>query len=763
MPTRKFNSPNIEYNEIDMSDYTDTSSIAVNTRPLIMGFTDRGNDYILTSPRTLNRFVQLFGTPTNEAERYLYQAVRESYTTGARPIVAKIPYSNDSKDRYSCTVYTSDGIIKDLTSPNNEEFLKQEVALSAVVNADSDIRTALCISSLKNEELSSYLYRNIFKSGDRFRNDNNSTLISLDEYDALLVNDINVEENSILIVNTTRNQYEQDAKSINIADESKGETSKFMGIVPVIVSPDIAYFFQTHIDSSSDNFTPEQINAVCNLQTIDPSVKISNRSIDENFVLPVSASNTSSSSISKEAVSYFPYITQRTSDHLDQEYLTQIGIVVFKMIRDDEFNGKISFKVVETFVGSLSKTAKDPSTNTSIFIDTVVNRSSSYINLFSNFKQSLLKNVNIIHCSNQVATVMGFTEKQCKKNLTSESILSSVNTILNRASNTTSISIDIICDAGLSTIYQNIFSQEQLNQTNGEIYFDILKIREQINNDNVSAWKLIIEKFSDFAKNKRQDCIFIADAYRNFCLTGNEKIVRFTKPTSSVKKDILPYVKYMLINSTSYTAGYCDWFRCPDQTTQEDFWCPPSVKALGVYLYTDRYYNQWTAPAGINRGIIDDATDIAFNPTVEEAETLYENGWNYAMSFPLTGIVLEGQKTFLTKPTALDRVNVRRLCLYIKRQIRNTARQFVYEKITARTLNSFHDEIYTVLYNIQLENGISEFYVKADFENNTQTTIDRNEIHATIAIRPVKTAEFIIINSVVANQTAVLTEIISGL
>jgi len=163
------------------------------------------------------------------------------------------------------------------------------------------------------------------------------------------------------------------------------------------------------------------------------------------------------------------------------------------------------------------------------------------------------------------------------------------------------------------------------------------------NQNHVRVWKKILQRFDDFAKNTRKDLIFIADGPRPFCLEGDVKIIRPTKPENTVKKTILPKMKLIsdVINS-SYSAGYLNWFRSYERYSGEYMWMPPSIKALGVYLYTDNQGAYWDAPAGLNRGRISNTLDVAFNPTNEEAGQIYINSWNYAVSFPLDGIILEG-------------------------------------------------------------------------------------------------------------------------
>jgi hypothetical protein len=140
--------------------------------------------------------------------------------------------------------------------------------------------------------------------------------------------------------------------------------------------------------------------------------------------------------------------------------------------------------------------------------------------------------------------------------------------------------------------------------------------------------------------------MYLLDCPRPFCLEGQQKIVRRTKPTNNITYNIVPKLKYLTGINSSYTAGYCNWFKCRDKYTNDVFWCPPSIKAASVYAYTDIYFHPWDAPAGVSKGKIKGALDTAFSPTNEEAGRLYTQCWNYAINYPIDGIILEGQRTF---------------------------------------------------------------------------------------------------------------------
>ena len=197
--------------------------------------------------------------------------------------------------------------------------------------------------------------------------------------------------------------------------------------------------------------------------------------------------------------------------------------------------------------------------------------------------------------------------------------------------------------------------------------------------------------------------------------------------------------------NTSYGAGYLDWFQIADEFSGDLFWCPPSIKAMGSYIYTDLNFNYWDAPAGLTRGIVA-AVDVAFSPTPKQAGAIYEKNWNYAINYPTDGIVLEGQKTFQVRPSAFDRVNVRRLFLRLERAAYRVARYFVYEGNTAYTRQRLVDALDPYFKAAKVGGGLYDYRIRCDETINTPTVIDNNEMRVQIGIKPVKTAEFILID-----------------
>ena len=217
-------------------------------------------------------------------------------------------------------------------------------------------------------------------------------------------------------------------------------------------------------------------------------------------------------------------------------------------------------------------------------------------------------------------------------------------------------------------------------------------------------------------------------------------------------------MKFISNINSSYTIGYCNWFYCIDEYTRDFFWCPPSIKAAGIYCDVDINSYSWSAPAGVHRGKVFNAYDTAFSPTDDEAGKIYTYCWNYAINYPIDGIILEGQKTFQKNKTALDRINVRRLMLYLEKRTKRIARIFLYEGNTAFLRQKFVDTLKPLFEDAKNNYGISDYVIKCDEVNNTTETIERGELHVAIAVKPIKTVEYIVINFIVTNQSANVNE-----
>lgn len=205
---------------------------------------------------------------------------------------------------------------------------------------------------------------------------------------------------------------------------------------------------------------------------------------------------------------------------------------------------------------------------------------------------------------------------------------------------------------------------------------------------------------------------------------------------------------------SSYNATYYPWLSVPDTYTKKNIWLPPSGLVLAQYAYNDNIAAPWYAPAGLNRGVITKAVALEYSPTKAERDSLYgnRNVVNPIATFHGDGIVIWGQKTSQRKPTALDRINVRRLLNYLKKTIGASTKYFVFEQNNEATWKRWKLMVKPILENVKQRNGIEDYQIEIA---PTTWEIENNIMPATVKIKPTKSAEFIPIDFQIMPQSAV--------
>ena len=197
---------------------------------------------------------------------------------------------------------------------------------------------------------------------------------------------------------------------------------------------------------------------------------------------------------------------------------------------------------------------------------------------------------------------------------------------------------------------------------------------------------------------------------------------------------------------TNYVATYFPWVKMASPDTGKGVWVPPSVVIPGVIAFTDSVAHEWFAPAGLNRGGLTSVRMAKKKLTHTDRDTLYEGRVNPIATFPGQGVVVFGQKTLQAKPSALDRINVRRLLIRLKKFIASSSRYLVFEQNNSSTRSRFLNIVNPFLESVQSNSGLSAFKVVMDDTNNTPDVIDRNQMVGQIFIQPTRTAEFIILD-----------------
>ena len=197
---------------------------------------------------------------------------------------------------------------------------------------------------------------------------------------------------------------------------------------------------------------------------------------------------------------------------------------------------------------------------------------------------------------------------------------------------------------------------------------------------------------------------------------------------------------------TNYAAVYYPWIKVLDSSTNVPVMVPPSVVVPGAIAQSDRLQAEWFAPAGLNRGILGNVLEAKIRLNQAERDKLYDAKINPIATFPQTGVCIWGQKTLQERSTALDRINVRRLLITLKKFIASSSKYLVFEQNTDETRIRFLNIVNPYLESVQQKQGLFAFRVQMDESNNTPDVIDRNQLVGAIYLQPTKTAEFIVLD-----------------
>lgn len=214
------------------------------------------------------------------------------------------------------------------------------------------------------------------------------------------------------------------------------------------------------------------------------------------------------------------------------------------------------------------------------------------------------------------------------------------------------------------------------------------------------------------------------------------------------------------LTSTSYAVMDTGYKYQYDRYNDVYRWVPLNGDIAGLCARTDNVRDPWFSPAGFNRGIIKNVVKLAYNPAKAERDSLYKSDVNPVINIPGTGTVLYGDKTLLGKPSAFDRINVRRLFIVLEKAIATASKYTLFEFNDAFTRAQFRNLIEPFLRDVQGRRGIFDFRVVCDESNNTSEVIDRNEFIGDIYIKPARSINFIQLNFVAVRTGVNFNEIV---
>jgi hypothetical protein len=338
--------------------------------------------------------------------------------------------------------------------------------------------------------------------------------------------------------------------------------------------------------------------------------------------------------------------------------------------------------------------------------------------------------------------------------------------------------IDLAVEGGLGTIYVNAIEQSGFEGLSAGEFTDSVPLKSlsalyTTNYDNLDEvgssirnnYTSVANVFINAAEKQRKDFLVILDPLRNIFVQGdNSKIANSKKiwsPNAGIDPDpnAAGYVasnfsqhiywplrhQFGTINC-SYATAYANWAQISDSITSRQIWIPFSGIAASIMANTDANFQPWYAPAGFTRGIVTGVNDLGVYAKQKQRDQLYKISLNPVAFFPNEGFTVFGQKTMLKKPSAFDRINVRRLFLALEKATKNTAKFFVFEPNTLFTRTQVINVLSPIFENAKNTEGLYDYRIVCSELNNTPDVIDNNELKIDIYIQPVRTAEFILVN-----------------
>ena len=347
--------------------------------------------------------------------------------------------------------------------------------------------------------------------------------------------------------------------------------------------------------------------------------------------------------------------------------------------------------------------------------------------------------------------------------------------------------IDITLDAGLTTINTYVKYKQALNDRDGnkdapvsfddESVVDISGLQGSVIKSSsegeakgstwngfeaVAAWKAVANAFILFAQDRRKDHMTILDPMRYIFVQGRNGVTMLDQTKNFSQHMLYPLKNLLGTTSTNYAAVYGNWLKQYDAVADKNFWAPNSGVIAAAYANNDAQYNPWFAPAGFTRGLVTNALQVAIRPNQKQRDQFYKIGLNPIAYFPNDGYVIFGQKTMQAKPSAFDRINVRRLFLYLEKAVRRTIKYFVFEPNTFSTRQAILAVLTPIFQRVKSTQGMYDYLIVCDPRNNPPAVIDNNELVVDIYIKPVRAAEFILVNFYATRTDQNFSELIGG-
>lgn len=795
MAIRTINHPSVQINEIPKSL---SAPRLVGNAVLATGFASQGlakKPYRILSTED---FKAIFGRPLNEAERYFYHTCREVINNNGQLIAIRIPYDNEMDKNYKATgleIKNSNEISTftgDFGGFNVEEEIHDVDTTSDTItilghNHGMEDGDSVTISSSTGND-GEYTISDITETTVNIDDvDVNVTVISVTEsvedstvdgditFTRYLLNDTNISQETYLanyaqvdiehnlglmdnIYTAARSNNYFSAGDIDnatitpdfiVVDKEKTKTKGFTqdkdkeGLF-VTVTNIFHALINDQVIESADNYYNDQITGLYGYDYSKDPIRVDWYDENPNDFVDMYSAKPNNHSVSRTLANQFPTLTFDDDGLLTKEYHNYIVVHVCETVQDVNDEGRVHTRVLESHIGSLNPDAKDEGTGRNTYIADIVNGNSAYIEMYAeeNYNYDYSDDTGFISEQDQ-PELIGFNQNESEKIIDDGVIVSSLTDIFSKEeiANTQNNQIDIVVDGGVSSIAQYITIDGA-----GKYEPEKTGAKTITSKNDVGTWIAVSNKYIDLCQNIRKDCMAIVDGPRHLVLDAEQPKMIEPLGEQSFSTIIGRKLRYLSPVRSTYVAVYINWLQVFDATEGINFWLPQSSKVVGNYLRNDQVANVWSAPAGVPRGVMGGVIRLSFNPWGQQEDMIYEKALNYAKFYPDDGFVIEGQKTAQVKPSPVDRVQTRRTLLRLQKYTKNVLHYYRYEQNTAPTRRRVINALDPKFREYENGDGLYEYEIKCDRENNTDDVLDANELKVDIAVKVTKTAEFIIVN-----------------
>jgi hypothetical protein len=789
-------SPGVEINEIDLSLRLPTPA---GTTIYATGFSDQGPADEVVQVSSINEFEQIYGLPRTPAERYFYHTVKACASSQARVLVNRLPYGAETGNGFgsyvSVLAYPAAVTRTETTSVSGTPYTTYTPLTASTDTFSDTVSSNLTYFlgaprqlTLTQTQYSSLLAGSLVTWKDAISSFN--TAISPASGDAADTAAV-IGAAAVIVVNKGQSTINNQGHGyyIGITDNTAiNPASAYNAILDVYTTSMSAgplglskasytKIPTTRLDfslSAEPGYIQNSVSQVMEEEIV--TYDISARYFDDTLTLGVFKLRQSvfSNSQDNNALAYILEEGYNGSIGYDRTKPNEDGPAANFFLENIESGSRNIEILVNPYISNVNSTVPlnpDGTPKRKIRVLTKQLTDITPTNGSSVVGASAFQVTNFISTLSTADALFplgAYTDSSNSLKVIGE-VPRKIERALEGIRNSDIYDVDILVEGGLGTIYNTTKSLgvTYFNDTAHVSAIDDLRTSGELtSNDSRSNYTTVFNKFANFAgppkDGGRGDILFLADPLRQILVTGKESKILSDK-TKIFTRDVYWALRHQfeLVN-TSYAATYANYLKVLDDSSGIYNFIPPSGFVAAKIVATDFEIGPWGAPAGFNRGILTNVVDVAITPNQHQRDSLYQININPIATFADQGIVVFGQKTLLKKPSAFDRVNVRRTFLYLEKATKSVMRFFIFENNTLFTRARVINTLSPFFERVKAADGLYDYLIVCDERNNTPEVIDNNELIVDIYLKPVRTAEFIRVNFYATRTDANFEELAGG-